>query len=185
MKKLLLISALFIFACSSDDSSSDSGQLFRSIYSGTFWENPDADLVTFSPTHIFVSQQLDDFTGNYYCYYSDVGTYNNVPYDGCIYDSVTYVIIDETSVSFTARQITSSEATDNGVDYCSSDQQQDTTLHFQILNDNVMEVTVTYEWENNVETDNITFVKSTDSFSLQNCIDANYNDTNGGGALMW
>ena len=48
-----------------------------------------------------------------------------------------------------------------------------------------MEVTVTYEWENNVETDNITFVKSTDSFSLQNCINGIYNDVEGGDALMW
>ena len=184
MKKLLLLSALLIFACSSDDSSSNSDQLFRSIYSGTFWENPDGDLGTFSTDHIIVGQQLDYDTGNYYCYYTDVGTYNNVPYDGCIYDSVTYVIIDETSVSFTARQITSSGAVDDGTD-CSDEQQEDATLHFQILNDNVMEVTITYEWGSNVETDNITLVKSTDSFSLQNCINGIYSDAEGGDAIMW
>ena len=178
MKKLLLLFTLLIFACSSDDSSSNSDQLFRSIYSGTFWANPEGVLGTFSPNHIFISQQLD------YCYYFDVGSYNNVPYDGCIYDSVTYVIIDETSVSFTARQIISAGAVDDGTD-CSGEQQEDAMLHFQIINDNVMEATITYEWGNNIEIDNITLVKSTDSFSLENCINATYETYDDGGAILW
>ena len=39
MKKLLLLSALFIFACSSDDSSDNSNQTFLERYDGVVWES--------------------------------------------------------------------------------------------------------------------------------------------------
>ena len=39
MKKLLLLSALLIFACSSDDSSDNSNQTFLERYDGVVWQN--------------------------------------------------------------------------------------------------------------------------------------------------
>ena len=38
MKKLILISAFLIFACSSDDSSDNSNQTFLERYDGVVWE---------------------------------------------------------------------------------------------------------------------------------------------------
>ena len=40
MKKLLLLSSLLIFACSSDDSNDNSNQTFLERYDGVVWENP-------------------------------------------------------------------------------------------------------------------------------------------------
>ena len=49
MKKLLLISALLIFACSSDDSNDNSNQTFLEKYNGVVWkEVGDEDFISFS-----------------------------------------------------------------------------------------------------------------------------------------
>jgi len=43
MKKLLLLSALLIFACSSDDSNDNSNQTFLERFDGVVWQTDDSD----------------------------------------------------------------------------------------------------------------------------------------------
>jgi hypothetical protein len=40
MKRILILSALLIFACSSDDSNDNSNQTFLERFDGVVWENP-------------------------------------------------------------------------------------------------------------------------------------------------
>ena len=77
MKKLLLLSALFIFACSSDDSSdtSDStNQTFLERFDGVVWENNELSEIRYTRTNNdttnFYTRYGDDFTGVvvYECY---------------------------------------------------------------------------------------------------------------------
>lgn len=78
MKKLLLLSALFIFACESDDSN-ENDQLFLNRYNGVVWEDiesyPSSD---YKYGHIFYSsppsvKTYDQFIGEIYCDHSIFG----------------------------------------------------------------------------------------------------------------
>jgi hypothetical protein len=92
MKKLLLLSALLIFACSSDDSNDDpTNQLFLDIFDGVVWQSgsPDAvDSLTFSS---------DPSSITFY----DFGSCDTIifgetyPFTGTAADAITYTIQSE------------------------------------------------------------------------------------------
>ncbi|MDA0316543.1 MAG: hypothetical protein O2978_03465, partial [Bacteroidetes bacterium] len=46
MKKLLLLTTILVFACSSDDSSDNSNQTFLERYDGVVWQSDDEDTLT-------------------------------------------------------------------------------------------------------------------------------------------
>ena len=78
MKKLLLLSALLIFACSSDDSN-ENDQLFLNKYNGVVWEDIESDPSSdYKYGHIFYSsppsvKTYDQFIGEIYCDHSIFG----------------------------------------------------------------------------------------------------------------
>ena len=165
MKKLIyLFLALLIVACSDDNS--DDSNLFRNIYSNTFWRT-DCGLVTFSPDKLFY-----DYCSGEGCYYWEEGSYNDVDYDACTYNNVTYVIIEEDNDTFIIRQITSSGINNFNDSPCDG---FETTINFQIINENVLELTYSYISEFNDDTISFTLTKVNDSFSTNNCINGTLN----------
>ena len=92
MKKLLLLSALFIFACSSDDSNDNSNGTFLETYSGVVWKEAGSTQADFEWWHIYTNETF------VYCERfepdCDCGTTN---WDETDEDGRSYVISENTS----------------------------------------------------------------------------------------
>ena len=160
MKKLLyLLFVLSILGCSSND---DSNQTFRNIYSNTFWSS-NGGVITFSNDKLF---SVND---EYGCYYFKEGSYDNVDYDGCIYDRVTYSVIEETIDKLVFIQVVSDGTLNGGGSSCDGDE---TIVSFEVLTDDLIRVTLEYEGGTEV----VTLVNENSSFSTSGCLDSPLND---------
>ena len=164
MKKLLyFFFAITLLGCSSDDGSS---QKFRNIYSDTFWETG-SSVIKFSSDKLLYNYDEDGE-----CYYWQEGSYNNVDYDGCDYDKVTLVVIEEDSDTFVFRQITSEGLTNYGSNVGSICSGGELSITFQVLNENAISLTFSDD-EGYSET--LTLVKANNSFSTNDCINSTLN----------
>jgi hypothetical protein len=154
MKKTFILLTLLFLVCScSDNDSGSNSQLFRSTYNNTSWIDADGVIYTFRTGKLFY---WGDNTGS--VYYT-VGSYNNIAYDGCVYNTVNNIIDSEDSDTFTIRQITST-----GVgSFCPA---SSVKLTFQVLNANTIEVQTNYDGL----IDSF-LINKTSNFSTQNAVD--------------
>ena len=154
MKKFFtLISFVFLLiSCSNNESNSDS-QLFRNNFNNTSWIDSDGSIFTFNTEKLFYVK--DNTSSLYY----KVGTYNNISYDACVYNTVNNVIVSEDSNSFTIRQVTSSGVGSN----CPP---TSVILTFKVLNENTIETITNYD--GNI---NSFIINRTNSISTLNAID--------------
>jgi hypothetical protein len=156
MKKAILLLAVISLSlsCSSSDSNnSDATQLFRNIFNNTSWIDSDGVVYSFKTGKLFY---WGDNTGT--AYYT-VGSYNNISYDGCVYNTVTNLIDSEDNDTFVIRQITST-----GVgSFCPGTSVKFT---FQVLNENTIEVQTNYDG-----TIDSYLINKTSNFSTQNAVD--------------
>lgn len=138
MKKIFLVLTLMfiINSCDNSDTNSqqpaNSQQLFRSIYNNTTWADADGVKYTFKTGKI---AYLSDNNG---CYYDITGTYNNIEYDNCVYNTVTNTIVSEDNDTFSVRQKTST----GGGSFCPA---SNVVITFQILDINTIEVKTNYD----------------------------------------
>ena len=161
IKKLLLLSlTVLLFSCGDNDDNSN--QSFRSIYSNTFWRG-DGGVITFSNDKLF---SVNDEEG---CYYFKEGSYDNVDYDGCIYDRVTYSIIEETNDKLVFIQVVSDGTLNGQSSPCNGDE---TIISFEVLTDDLIRITIEYEGD----TETVTLVNENSSFSTSGCIDGPLNE---------
>lgn len=131
-KKLFLLVSLSLIICSCSNSDSDSTQLFRSTYNNTSWIDADGVIYTFKTDKLFYIKDTD------ISLFYEVGAYNNIEYDACVYNTVNNLIDSEDNDTFTIRQITSS-----GVgSFCPASSVRFT---FQVLNENTIEVQTNYD----------------------------------------
>lgn len=153
MRKLILISTLLIFACSSDDDQS-SQDLFRSIYDGVSWYNEEWGYFSFSPSKLLF------YNDEFECYFFEAGSYNtsNIDTDGCFYDTTTLAVVSETSSSFSFKDQWSDDSSQNGTG-C---QGGEVTFSFQIIDDNSLEF--------NDQEDTFIFTKTSEQFNPTGCI---------------
>ena len=118
MKKLLLLSALLIFACSSDDSSDNSNQNFLEKYDGVIWKEVDAAdgyYIDFNP----IGFNECDFEGGFY--YSGSTNWGDVDIDGysttVIENSPERLLVEATEIlddGSTYTFVVITEVTNNG-----------------------------------------------------------------------
>jgi hypothetical protein len=143
---------ILLNSCSNNDSNSDN-QLFRDNFNNTSWIDSDGSVYTFKAGKLFY---FGDNTGSVFYI---VGSYNNITYDGCIYNTVNNLIDSEDNDTFTIRQITST-----GVgSFCPSSSVKFT---FQVLNANTIEVQTNYDGL----IDSF-LINKTSNFSIQNAVD--------------
>jgi hypothetical protein len=151
-KSLLFLSAfLIIISCSSNDSNSES--LFRSNYNNTSWADADGVIYTFK------TGKIAYITTNTACYFSTIGSYSNVEYDGCVYNTVTNSIISEDNDTFTVKQTTSSGTGS----FCPA---TTVTYTFQVLDENTIDVQTNYDGSQNSYS-----LTKTNTASTQSCVD--------------
>jgi hypothetical protein len=157
MKKLLLLSALLIFACSSDEGN-DNTNLFRNIYSNTFWTS-EGGLITFSPDKLWYGYFPQDLDG---CGFLEEGSFENILVNDCFFENVTYSVINEDSNMLSIIGVYSGGSADNNSNPCVDHQEN---IIFQIINDDVLEVS--QNDEGFIETN--TFLRSNNTFSTSDC----------------
>lgn len=133
MKKIFILLTLLFLVCSCSDNNSNSNpQLFRNTYNNTSWIDADGVIYTFRTGKLFYVKDADVSV------FYEVGTYNNIEYDACVYNTVNNVIDSEDNETFTIRQITST-----GVgSFCPASSVKFT---FQVLNANTIEVQTDYD----------------------------------------
>ena len=175
MKKifgLFIISALLL-SCSKD--SENNPEKFRSIYENTVWVSGGFNWITFNPDKIFTEYFKE--AGLAECNFWKIGTYNNVSFDGCTYDTVEYVLILEDKDTFVISQTTSSGTNNSNGNPCGNGQIVD-TLTFQVVNDS--EISMSVESDNGNKY-GYSFIKTTQAFPGNECVDVNL--TNNG--YLW
>lgn len=154
MKKIAFIFVLIFLISSCDNNETNSVQLFRNIYNNTTWT--DSDGVKYS----FKTDKLFYVTDNLTCTFCQTGTYNNIEYDGCVYNTVTNTVASEDNDTFSVKQITSA-----GVgSFCPPSSAR---LTFQILDQNTIEVHTDYDG-----TLDSFIINKTNNVSTQNSVDA-------------
>ena len=110
MKKLLLLSVLLIFACSSDDSNDDSNQTFLDKYNGVVWEESEGSIstITFFANPPAMRTSLDENYDGVYCSYFVFGEENpdiyfeiiDVSEDEIVLSYVDYYDFSSSNVTF-------------------------------------------------------------------------------------
>jgi hypothetical protein len=154
MRQLLYLSLFFLLFSGCTESENPESNLFRSIYKNTFWE-ADGELFSFSPDKLLLGDQFG-------CSSWQEGTFEKVDYDGCVYNTVTYVLVSETESSLTFTEIVSSGKTPKGGNCNGSE----TTLTFTVINENLIQVKTIYKGNGS---DSFSLLKVNKSFSLKNC----------------
>lgn len=163
MKNLFIILLLSFTMLSCSETERPNSNKFRNKLNNTFW-NIENDIVSFSPENLLYI--YDSFDNN--CYFYKEGTYSDVDYDGCTYNSVTFVILEENENTLIFRQITSTGTETNSGGTC---QGSEITTRLQIINENVLEATST----SGIGTEVTTLTKSDNSFLLNSCINGTLN----------
>jgi hypothetical protein len=154
MRHLFYLSLFFLLFSGCAESENPESNLFRSIYKNTFWE-ADGELFSFSPGKLLLGDQFG-------CSSWEEGTFEKVDYDGCVYNTVTYVLVSETESSLSFMEIVSSGKTPKGGN-CNGGE---TTLIFTAINENLIQVKTIYKGNGS---DSFSLLKVKKSFSLKNC----------------
>lgn len=154
MKKnfTLIMLVILINSCSNNDSDSET-LLFRNNFNNTSWIDSYGSVYTFKIEKLFYLNE------NNSSLLYNVGTYNNIPYDNCVYNTVNNVIDSEDTNSFSIRQVTSSGVGSN----CPP---SSAILTFIVLNENTIEVKTNYD--GNIDS---FIINKTNTVSTQNAID--------------
>jgi hypothetical protein len=153
MKKLIYLAVWLVFIGCSESEEPESN-LFREIYKNTFWE-VDFQLFTFDTDKlVLIGTEAS-------CNSWEVGNFNNVDYDGCVYTSVSYVVNNENKSSFSFKETVSLGKAPNGA-LCNG---QETTVSFEIINENEMKVNIS----DGKNSETFTIKKSTKKFVPSNC----------------
>jgi hypothetical protein len=155
MKKVVSILTLTIllFSCSSDNTDANSQQLFRNIYNNTSWTDGDGLKITFKTGKLFY---FSDDSG---CFYYVSGSYNNIDYDGCLYNTITNSVVSEDVDSFSIRQLSSTGLGS----FCPA---FNTVITFQVLDENTIEIITNFDGS-----EDSFFLNKTNSTLSQGCID--------------
>jgi len=135
-KSLVAFVSLFflIISCDNNDNGNNSsGQMFRQIYNNTSWVDIYGTVYTFTSNRIF------NLLYNNVCYFYVSGTYSNIDYDGCVYNSVENLIVQEDNNTLSAREIVSNNGSGSS---CGG---EITDITFEVLNENTMEVQLSYD----------------------------------------
>ena len=136
MKKLLFLSALLVFACSSDDSNDNSSsELFRELYQGTSWYNDDFGFYyAFSPSRLLTVKELG---GD--CIYWEEGEIDasEIDTDGCFYDIISYTVLEEDREKFSFTADFSDGVPVGGPGNCAGGAE---TLTFRVISENSIEL---------------------------------------------
>jgi hypothetical protein len=152
MKYLFFLTLAFLISsCNKDNDLSDSPQLFRTVYDNTSWEGDGGEVYTFTKEKLFYIG--DNASSVYYI----IGSYDNIEYDGCIYDTVDNLLVLEDDDTFVIRQVTS---------LGSSCPASSVKVTFQVLNANTIEVSI--------NRDGLTgsfSINKINNFSIQNAVD--------------
>jgi hypothetical protein len=154
MKKTFILLTLLFLVCScSDNDSGSNSQLFRNTYNNTSWIDADGFIYTFKPEKLFyVNDNTDSF-------FYQIGTYNNIEYDGCVYNTVNNTIASEDNDTFSIKQIASA-----GIG--SSCPPSSVRFTFQVLDEDTIEVQTDYDGS----LDSF-IINKTNSVSTENSID--------------
>ena len=168
MKKLLyLLLTVLIVGCSSDDSNETSSQQFRSIYNNTFW-CVDTYCISFAPNKLFYEERYNSETGELFCGFYEEGTFNNVDLNDCIFGTIYYFVVEEDSDTLTMRSIQSDGVPEEGAPTtCDGGV---STLSFQIIDENLMEITITFTQAGIEESETLYALRSDNSFSTNDCV---------------
>mgnify|MGYP006114027395 CR=1 FL=1 len=169
------ICIIFLPSCdldSVDEAIEAKNEKFRSKYDGTYWETDDLVIKVIK----FSEDKLFSFTdgggsdgGGSECYYYEEGSINDVDYDGCRYDKVTMVLIEELNDKLVFREIVNSgTATIPGAGFCDG---SEVTVTFQELGENAISMIVDYGGDFGSET--FTLIRSNPiAFSSNSCSNA-------------
>jgi hypothetical protein len=155
MRHLFYLSLFFLLFSGCAESENPNSNLFRGIYKNTFWDIG-GTLISFSPEKLLLTDQSG-------CSSWEEGTFEKVDYDGCVYNTVTYVLVSETESTLTFMEIVSSGKTPKGGN-CNG---AETTLIFTVINENLIQLKTIYKGNGS---DSDTLIKVNKSFSLKNCI---------------
>ena len=152
-------------SCSSnDDIGSPPVEKFRSRFNGTNWEL-DGMVIRFTLDKLFYVN--DDIEASASCYYHEEGSTNNFEYDGCVYDKVTDVVIEEDREKLIIREIWTSGTPSDQSSNCSAGEM---TVTFKALGDNA--ISLIYD---NDPSETYTLIKSNKIFLSNNCLKAHPN----------
>ena len=157
MRHILYLPLFFLLFSGCAESENPDSNLFRSIYKDTYWEI-DGELISFSPGKLLLTDQFG-------CSSWEEGTFEKVDYDGCVYNTVTYVLVSETESSLTIKEIVSSGKTPKGGNCIGGE----VIFNFQIVNKDLLKWTVNYDGKGS-ESGNL--IKVNKSFSKKNCTSA-------------
>jgi hypothetical protein len=157
MKNLFLLLTLLILVCSCSNNNSTSNsnsQLFRDNYNNTSWVDSWGDVYSFKTDKLFYINAKNQGS-----FYYTVGTYKNINYDGCIYNTVNNILVSEDADTFSIRQTTSTGVGSN----CPA---SSVIFTFQVLNQNTIEVKTNYDGSIDSY-----IINKVNSVSTQNAID--------------
>lgn len=158
-----IIYALFIIGLMScNKQKSQNEKLFRNIFNNTTWIDSDGNLWTFKTDKLIYVRDATD------CIFFVEGLYNQVAYDGCIYNTVNNIVIEEDERIFAFKQVISSGTPMAGNSgSCSGSGGNDFILKFILLNETTIEVQ-TFYGEN---FDDSFIINKSNSTDTENCID--------------
>jgi hypothetical protein len=153
MKNLLCLPLLFFLLLGCSESETPASKKFRTIYENTFWE-VDGEFFSFSPDKLILMGNLSS------CTTLEEGDFEKIENNGCVYTTISFVVIDETKSSYSFVQKISSGKKPSGTSCRGSE----TTLEFKVIDENQLKVSVT-----GTDSYSFTLNKSTKSFSVTNC----------------
>ncbi|MDA9069438.1 hypothetical protein N9K07_01635 [Arenitalea sp.] len=169
MKNLFFLTFIILFSCS-DSNDDNTNQLFREVNNNTFWLNVQdefnyGNIISFSPDKLFYEFYQDgDFVE---CLYWEESNWTNVDYDGCVYETVSYQVVNESKTTLTVQDTTT------GTNGCSN---TTVTIIFEIINENTLTVKHINTWSGGQDEFTVTGQRMNSGFSYGNCIDGGVNN---------
>ena len=169
MKNLFFLTFIILFSCS-DSNDDNTNQLFREVNNNTFWLNVQdefnyGNIISFSPDKLFYEFYQDgDFVE---CLYWEESNWTNVDYDGCVYETVSYQVVNESKTTLTVQDTTT------GTNGCSN---TTVTIIFEIINENTLTVKHINTWSGGQDEFTVTGQRMNSGFSYGNCIDEGVNN---------
>jgi hypothetical protein len=164
VKLLTLLSlSLFGFSCSPEADNPEEN-LFRENFKNTVWL-VDNDLLRFSTEKLFYLKSQGE------CYFWEKGSFDNVSYDNCKYKNITYDILLEDKENFVVREVTSGGSPSSL--YCDS---EEIIIEFHLLDENSLEVKVTFKTKDIRDSSTEIWEKVYDSFETNKCVNGTLNN---------
>ena len=124
--------------------------------------------VSFAPNKFNYEERYNSDTGELFCGFYEEGTFNNVDLNDCIFGTIYYFVVEEDSDTLTMRSIQSDGAPEEGSSTpCDGGV---ATLSFQIIDENLMEITITFTQAGIEESETLYALRSDNSFSTNDCV---------------